>query len=71
MPTIHYTDASGSTVDVNANVGDSVMETAVRNGVWNAGRHSGRIPLLKSSKNGSVTVPVLAAPGDAGTEAKS
>lgn len=33
MPTIHYTDAAGSTVDLNANVGDSVMETAVRNGV--------------------------------------
>jgi 2Fe-2S ferredoxin len=33
MPTIHYTDAAGSTIDINANVGDSVMETAVRNGV--------------------------------------
>lgn len=33
MPTIHYTDTAGSTIDINANVGDSVMETAVRNGV--------------------------------------
>ncbi len=33
MPTIHYTDAAGSTIDITANVGDSVMETAVRNGV--------------------------------------
>jgi 2Fe-2S ferredoxin len=33
MPTIHYTDHDGTTVDVNAKAGDSVMETAVRNGV--------------------------------------
>ncbi|QCU78933.1 (2Fe-2S)-binding protein [Citricoccus sp. SGAir0253] len=33
MPTIHYTDAAGETRDIEANVGDSVMETAVRNGV--------------------------------------
>lgn len=33
MPTIHYTDHDGTTVDINAKVGDSVMETAVRNGV--------------------------------------
>lgn len=33
MPTIHYTDYEGQTRDVEANPGDSVMETAVRNGV--------------------------------------
>ncbi len=33
MPTITYTDATGSARVVEANVGDSVMETAVRNGV--------------------------------------
>jgi ferredoxin, 2Fe-2S len=33
MPTIHFTDAAGETLDINANVGDSVMETAVRNGI--------------------------------------
>ncbi|REE04981.1 2Fe-2S iron-sulfur cluster-binding protein [Citricoccus muralis] len=33
MPTIHYTDDTGTTVDVTAKPGDSVMETAVRNGV--------------------------------------
>ncbi|WP_394160747.1 2Fe-2S iron-sulfur cluster-binding protein [Galactobacter valiniphilus] len=33
MATIHYTDAEGTTTDVEATVGDSVMETAVRNGV--------------------------------------
>jgi 2Fe-2S ferredoxin len=33
MTTIHFTDAEGSTRDVDANPGDSVMETAVRNGV--------------------------------------
>lgn len=33
MPTIHYTDHEGTTLDINANPGDSVMETAVRNGV--------------------------------------
>lgn len=33
MPTIHYTDHDGKTVDINAKPGDSVMETAVRNGV--------------------------------------
>lgn len=33
MPTITYTDASGGSRTVEAGVGDSVMETAVRNGV--------------------------------------
>ena len=33
MPTVHFTDAAGATTTINANVGDSVMETAVRNGV--------------------------------------
>ncbi len=33
MPTIHYTDDTGTAVDVTAKPGDSVMETAVRNGV--------------------------------------
>lgn len=33
MPTIHYTEHDGKTVDINAKAGDSVMETAVRNGV--------------------------------------
>ncbi|WP_020389621.1 2Fe-2S iron-sulfur cluster-binding protein [Kribbella catacumbae] len=33
MPTITYTDAEGESRSVEANVGDSVMETAVRNGV--------------------------------------
>ncbi|WP_107766871.1 2Fe-2S iron-sulfur cluster-binding protein [Nocardioides terrigena] len=33
MPTITYTDDSGESRVVAANVGDSVMETAVRNGV--------------------------------------
>ncbi|SDN99117.1 ferredoxin, 2Fe-2S [Klenkia soli] len=33
MPTITYTDADGQTRDVQATPGDSVMETAVRNGV--------------------------------------
>lgn len=33
MPIIHYTDHDGKTVDINAKTGDSVMETAVRNGV--------------------------------------
>lgn len=33
MPTIHFTDSEGSVRDVEGNVGDSVMETAVRNGV--------------------------------------
>ncbi|MDO5744607.1 MAG: 2Fe-2S iron-sulfur cluster-binding protein [Micrococcaceae bacterium] len=33
MPTIHFTDAQGATTTINANAGDSVMETAVRNGV--------------------------------------
>lgn len=33
MPTITYTDAEGQSRTVEANVGDSVMETAVRNGV--------------------------------------
>ena len=33
MPTITYTDAAGNSVEVGGNVGDSVMETAVRNGV--------------------------------------
>ncbi len=33
MPTVTYTDDSGESRVVAANVGDSVMETAVRNGV--------------------------------------
>lgn len=33
MPTITFTDASGVSRTIEANVGDSVMETAVRNGV--------------------------------------
>jgi 2Fe-2S ferredoxin len=33
MPTVHFTDAEGAVRDVEGNVGDSVMETAVRNGV--------------------------------------
>lgn len=33
MPTVHFTDAEGVVRDVQGNPGDSVMETAVRNGV--------------------------------------
>lgn len=33
MPKITYTEANGESRTVEANVGDSVMETAVRNGV--------------------------------------
>ncbi len=33
MPKITYTDAHGESRTVEANVGDSVMETAVRNGI--------------------------------------
>jgi 2Fe-2S ferredoxin len=33
MPTIHFTDAEGTVRDIEGNAGDSVMETAVRNGV--------------------------------------
>ena len=33
MPTVHFTDAEGAVRDVQGNPGDSVMETAVRNGV--------------------------------------
>ena len=33
MPTVHVTDAEGAVRDVEGNVGDAVMETAVRNGV--------------------------------------
>lgn len=33
MPQVHFTNASGATRTIDANVGDSVMETAVRNGV--------------------------------------
>jgi ferredoxin, 2Fe-2S len=33
MPTVHFTDAEGAVRDIEGNVGDSVMETAVRNGV--------------------------------------
>jgi ferredoxin, 2Fe-2S len=33
MPTVHFTDADGTVRDIDGNVGDSVMETAVRNGV--------------------------------------
>lgn len=33
MSTVTYTDAEGTSRTIEANVGDSVMETAVRNGV--------------------------------------
>ncbi|MCQ9165415.1 MULTISPECIES: 2Fe-2S iron-sulfur cluster-binding protein [unclassified Arthrobacter] len=33
MPTVHFTDTAGTVRDIEGNVGDSVMETAVRNGV--------------------------------------
>lgn len=33
MPTVHFTDAAGAMASINGNVGDSVMETAVRNGI--------------------------------------
>lgn len=33
MPTITFTEPDGSVVEIEANTGDSVMETAVRNGV--------------------------------------
>lgn len=33
MSTIHFTDYEGETRSIEANPGDSVMETAVRNGV--------------------------------------
>lgn len=33
MPTITFTDAAGTPRVIEANVGDSVMETAVRNGI--------------------------------------
>jgi 2Fe-2S ferredoxin len=33
MPTVHFTDADGTVRDIDGNAGDSVMETAVRNGV--------------------------------------
>lgn len=33
MPIVHFTDTEGTTRDIDANPGDSVMETAVRNGV--------------------------------------
>lgn len=33
MPTVHFTDTEGTTLDIEATPGDSVMETAVRNGV--------------------------------------
>jgi 2Fe-2S ferredoxin len=33
MPTVHFTDAEGADRDIEGNIGDSVMETAVRNGV--------------------------------------
>lgn len=33
MAKIHFTDFEGSTRSVEANTGDSIMETAVRNGV--------------------------------------
>lgn len=33
MPTIYYTDVAGETRSVDAVAGDSVMETAVRNGI--------------------------------------
>ncbi|WP_018296372.1 2Fe-2S iron-sulfur cluster-binding protein [Corynebacterium lubricantis] len=33
MPQIDFTDYEGNTTTIEANVGDSVMETAVRNGI--------------------------------------
>lgn len=33
MPMVHFTDATGTVRDIDGNVGDSVMETAVRDGV--------------------------------------
>lgn len=33
MPTVYFTDTDGSVRQIDGNVGDSVMETAVRNGV--------------------------------------
>src|SRR5699024_3552242 len=33
MATVHFTDYEGSTITLEANEGDSVMETAVRNGL--------------------------------------
>jgi ferredoxin, 2Fe-2S len=33
MPTVYFTDAEGTTREITGNPGDSVMETAVRNGV--------------------------------------
>ena len=33
MPTVHFTDADGVVREIDGTVGDSVMETAVRNGV--------------------------------------
>lgn len=33
MPTVHFTDADGETRNIEGNTGDSVMETAVRNGL--------------------------------------
>lgn len=33
MPTVHFTDADGIVRDIEGIVGDSVMETAVRNGI--------------------------------------
>ncbi|WP_417218505.1 2Fe-2S iron-sulfur cluster-binding protein [Arthrobacter sp.] len=33
MPQVQFTDADGDVRDITGNVGDSVMETAVRNGV--------------------------------------
>lgn len=33
MPTVHFTAADGTVRDVEGSVGDSVMETAVRNGL--------------------------------------
>ncbi|MFF5022092.1 2Fe-2S iron-sulfur cluster-binding protein [Micrococcus luteus] len=33
MATVHYTDSEGTVRDIEATPGDSVMETAVRNGV--------------------------------------
>ncbi|AUI51095.1 2Fe-2S iron-sulfur cluster-binding protein [Arthrobacter crystallopoietes] len=33
MPTVYFTDTEGTTREITGNPGDSVMETAVRNGV--------------------------------------
>ncbi len=57
MPTVTYTDDLGTAREVTGNVGDSVMETAVRNG----------IPGIVAECGGSLscaTCHVLVDPGD-------